>query len=242
MKKFTIAYFLSLSNLCMAEQSPSASDHTLVAVRPTTEEDRIKMKQTAEEMLEEESPSFSHTTQNHPLSKASHKKPRVKSSPNPFWYTHATTPKKHWLVQANAEGTLIELEDGSGWKLSQNHRVRNWQAGDSISITANHNIFSEYNYYVVNDSTGDYVAADLILGPIANGPHTHWMIGCDRANHHLYLENGSGWTINSSDDFIFDQWEINDTIIIGKNDSWFSSFDTLLINVNMNNSIRARSY
>ena len=114
--------------------------------------------------------------------------------------------------------------------------------GDPIAITPNHSFLSEYNYYVVNKATGSYVAADLILGPIAFGSYTHWIIGMDYTSGHVYLENGSTWTISSNDLFIFNDWAINDTIILGSNDSWFSCYDNLLINVNMNNYVRARKY
>ncbi|MCX6989461.1 MAG: hypothetical protein NTX49_00090, partial [Chlamydiae bacterium] len=77
---------------------------------------------------------------------------------------------------------------------------------------------------------------------IAFGSYTHWIIGMDYTSGHVYLENGSTWTISTNDLFIFNDWAINDTIILGSNDSWFSSYDSLLINVNMNNYVRARKY
>ena len=82
----------------------------------------------------------------------------------------------------------------------------------------------------------------ILFNPIAFGPYTHWIIGMDFRSGHVYLENGTTWTISSNDLFIFNEWAINDTIILGSNDSWFSNYDSLLINVNMNNFVRARNY
>jgi hypothetical protein len=55
------------------------------------------------------------------------------------------------------------------------------------------------------------------------------------------LEDNSSWKVADDDGFILEEWEANDTIIIGSNDSWFSAYDTILINVNMNNYVRAKS-
>ncbi len=148
----------------------------------------------------------------------------------------------HWLTSSSLYGDVVEIEDGSQWKISANdaYKVLYWHSGDPVKIIPNTSYFSHFNYYVVNQITGDYARANLFLGPIALGPYTHWIVAMDRTNRQLFLENGTSWYVSSSDDYIFGDWEINDTVIIGANPTWFTYYDSILINVNMNNF--ARSY
>ena len=149
---------------------------------------------------------------------------------------------RHWISAINSESRVVEIEDGSRWKLASPYYLGSWKNNDTLSITPNHNTSSQYNYYVVNKSTGGYTEANLILGPVAFGPLTHWAVGFDFAKNHVFLENDSCWQVQDTDAYIMQEWEPNDTIIIGSNDSWFSSYNSILINVNMNNYVRAKSY
>jgi len=243
----TLSCIFSLSSLSTAafcvETQESPTEHVSISIRPMNEENRRKMKDQREELPlletveaargEKELPNMQQPLGARPA-KMGHKKE--------YYYNNHSSNAIHWVIGASIDGTILELEDGSNWKLSPNYSVINWRVGDPIAITPNHSFLSEYNYYVVNKATGSYVAADLILGPIAFGSYTHWIIGMDYTSGHVYLENGSTWTISSNDLFIFNDWAINDTIILGSNDSWFSCYDNLLINVNMNNYVRARKY
>lgn len=243
--KITLSSLLSVSLLSSVAFCDESQDTPRVAVgeRPMNEDDRAKMKEQREESPVEESSEqkpdqrVSYERQNRHQARASRM-----GEKNEFFYSTTPTYAHHWLISAAYDGSIVELEDGSNWKLAPNYSVFSWKVGDPMVITPNHSWLSDYNYYVVNKFTGSYVAADLIVGPIAFGPYTHWVIGIDYTSGHVYLENGTTWTISSSDNFIFRDWAINDTIIIGANDSWFSSYDSILINVNMNNYVRARTY
>jgi len=154
----------------------------------------------------------------------------------------AARPEPHHFITAySSDARVLEIEDGSRWKLSSSHTLRYWRTNDTIAITPNHCTSSDYNYYLTNKSTGGYVEANLILGPVAFGPMTHWAMGFNLEKNQVSLEDNSSWKVADDDGFILEEWEANDTIIIGSNDSWFSTYDTILINVNMNNYVRAKS-
>jgi hypothetical protein len=241
--KLTLSSLLSVSlfsSFAFCDET-SVDVRVVVGERPMNDEDRTKMKEQREESPIEESTSQDQSNSQGHQNRYQAKAPRM-GEKKEFSYSSTSAYAHHWLVSATPDGSIAELEDGSNWKLAPNYSVFNWRVGDSMVITPNHSWLSDYNYYIINKFTGSYVAADLVLGPVAFGPYTHWIIGVDYAAGHVYLENGSTWTIPSNDGYVFKDWAINDTVIIGANDSWLSSYDCILINVNMNNYVRARTY
>lgn len=222
------------------ESQETSTQHVSVAERSMDEESRRLMKNQRDELPPEETyaPAHEERSAQHRQAARALKKGEKKE----FFFNNYQSMSPHWLINATYDGSVVELEDGSHWKLSPNYSVFSWKVGDPIVVTPNHSFFSEYNYYIVNKFTGSYVAADLIVGPLTFGPYTHWVIGIDYASGHVFLENGTTWTVSANDTFVFNDWAINDTVIIGSNDSWFSSYDTILINVNMNNYVRSKKY
>lgn len=150
----------------------------------------------------------------------------------------------HVLNTKAAYGYSIQLEDGSWWEISKSdaNKVLGWANGDPLAIIPNTSWFSSHTYYLTNRDKGTYVKANLSVGPVAYGDFTHWIGSVDLNTGHVFLDNGSCWCISSSDSKVFREWAPNDTIIIGYNDSWFSSYNYILINVNMNNYLRAKQY
>lgn len=135
-------------------------------------------------------------------------------------------------------GDSIELEDGSIWSVrgSDAYKTLNWLPSDLIVITPNHSWFSVYNFRLTNQNTGVSVESNLNLGPIYNGPFTHWIVSIDYYHDVVYLEDGSVWNMSYYDGSIVRKWVVNDTVIIGINDSWLSATrPNILINVNMLN-------
>lgn len=135
-------------------------------------------------------------------------------------------------------GDSIEFEDGSIWMVYNGdaYKTLNWLPTDLIVVTPNHSWFSAYNFRLTNQNTGASVEANLTLGPIYNGPHTHWIVAIDYYYDVVYLEDGTVWNMSYMDDSIVRKWLVNDTVIIGINDGWFSSSKpNILINVNMLN-------
>jgi hypothetical protein len=140
----------------------------------------------------------------------------------------------HRPISVTLNGDMVTLEDGSMWKvrIKDRYKTLDWLAGDSIIILPNHSWFSSYYYVLLNQNTGSEVRVNLTLGPIYNGIYTHWIVAIDYYNEEMCLEDGTIWSISGSDYSTMKKWLVNDTIIIGVNDSWFSSKPNILINVN----------
>ena len=118
-----------------------------------------------------------------------------------------------------------------------------WEVCVGAILTQNTNWFSYYDYKIINKADGSVVYANLSVGPIVEGEYTHWIVAIDYARGEIILEDYSHWKICTADDYVFDEWALNDTVIIGVNSGWYSSTsEFILINVNMNNYIRASQY
>lgn len=143
----------------------------------------------------------------------------------------------HRPYQIGIYGESIEFDDGSVWTVSprDSYITLNWLLSDLLVVTPNHSWISSYNYRITNQNTGTSVCVDLTLGPIYNAPYTHWIIGIDYYNNIVYLEDGTVWYMSLYDSCKIKNWIINDTVIIGINDSWLTTKPNILINVNMLN-------
>lgn len=175
---------------------------------------------------------------------------------NEFYPSHVEVGSKrfeeHTMIDVLLGGELVELEDGSQWKIPEDraHKTWFWRAGDPIAITPTWKWFSSYTYCITNKANGEYVEANLFRGPVTYGPSSHWLIGKDihskeewynqpvydeNSNiaytypvyqtvysYFLFLEDGSLWKIWSGDSDKFAQWLEKDTIIVGTNDSWWT--------------------
>lgn len=132
----------------------------------------------------------------------------------------------------------ISLEDGSLWVVppSDVYITLSWLPSDLLVITPNHSWFSAYNFKITNQNTGEAVLANLNLGPLYNGLYTRWIVAIDYYYNSVYLNDGSVWNMSSFDSDVVSKWLVNDTMIIGVNDGFFSySNPNILINVNMLN-------
>jgi hypothetical protein len=143
----------------------------------------------------------------------------------------------HYINSIHPNRDFIELEDGSKWKVDPDdiQEMYSWRMGDTLTITANHKWFSNYTYKLKNLYTDREVKVNPFVGPVAFGPYSHWIVAIDYPSQQLFLENGTSWHVASCNNEIFRNWAVNDTIILGVSYSWCSSFDSILINVNMNN-------
>lgn len=138
--------------------------------------------------------------------------------------------------------TVIALEDGSQWSASlyDADTLSNWRPNDWVTITRNSTTDAEYGYYLNNYTTGSSVAVNLEEGPTANGPSTYTVVGMDYNYGKVYLSNGTYWEVQQEDIAEIQDWEKKHTVIIGHNDGWFTSYKTLLINVNLKTAIFAK--
>jgi hypothetical protein len=156
----------------------------------------------------------------------------------------------HWLTWKSVDLRHIKIEDGSAWAIAPNdfYIVNGWRFDDPLFITPISNWFISEQYYIMNRSNNTYVKANLVDGPITFGPYSHWIQSVDPIEGHVILENQSIWCIDPQDIYILsdrrnsNEWAPNDHIIIVLHDSRFSDYDHVLINVNMDNRVRARPY
>lgn len=150
---------------------------------------------------------------------------------------------EHYIHGISYHGEQVELEDGSVWKVSccDRYKVSAWDSRDPITITQNTSWFSSYAYRLINQFTGSSVEANLFLGPVVNGLYTHYINWIDYSGA-VMLTDGSQWQISLRDLSTFRYWAYDDTIIIGTNSGWDGSCNAILINVTMNNFVRAHQY
>lgn len=209
--------------------SSTEGEHVPVGERRLSSEDYLKIQERRALLTEERDPNSS-------LAGIDDEELIVKKN---YYTSHPGV--FHHPIAITALGDYVTLDDGSGWQVKDKDRIKtlDWLAGDSIIILPNHAWFSSYYYVLHNQNTGNGVQVNLTMGPIYNGIYTHWIVAIDYYNKELCLEDGSVWSISGGDEGTMKKWLVNDTIIIGINDSWFSNKPNILINVNMLNNVAA---
>jgi hypothetical protein len=140
-------------------------------------------------------------------------------------------------------GDAVALEDDSRWVIrgKDQSKTLNWYTNDRLVITPNHDWFSSYDYRINNLTTGHTVRCNLVEAPSYNGIYTHWIVAIDYSKKKICLEDGSLWSVSMWDGSELKRMALEDTIIIGTNDSWFkSSKPNVLINVDTMEFVKAR--
>jgi hypothetical protein len=147
-------------------------------------------------------------------------------------------PRVHHLDSYSLCDNTIVLHDGSLWKVNSwdMYKVLNWASNDVLSLSCTESFFGE-KYILTNPVTGQSIHIDLLDGPVLFGPNSHWVVAIDHSLKRVYLENGSFWDVRFLDQNMLYQWAINDTVIVGDTNGWWS--DSVLINVNMNQHVYA---
>ncbi|MES2272711.1 MAG: hypothetical protein V4487_00765 [Chlamydiota bacterium] len=171
----------------------------------------------------------------------------------------------HWLAAVSALGDSVEIEDGSVWKINSydSFKALNWHGNEPLVITQNHRWFSSYNYRLINKNTGSTLEVNLFLGPVKNGEYTRYIVPSSPVisgdilvdidgnvlapfnpnSGLIMLSDNTHWELDPSDSSIYRDWAFNDAIIIGSNTGRHSDrYECILINVNMNNHVRAKQY
>ena len=153
---------------------------------------------------------------------------------------------QHSLYSTQTDGQMIEIDDGSIWKINYYHRntVRHWRSGDILEISQTYNTRGE-RFWITNKTLGSYVPAELSLSPIVDHPCAHQLSYVDRGVVSIMSASGleSRYVIDSRDVHLIANWQLNQLVIVGVNNiSWFGFFeksDVILINVDQNNYVRA---
>lgn len=245
LKKLSLVILASTCGMLMAANVHAAdettqSEHTSIGQRSESVEVRMAQLETRAKMAAlhpEEKKESANVNKNIAKSMLPNKKYNVAKS---LYYTSHPSAYQH-PVAISYFGESVELMDGSVWTVASSdaYKVTNWLTTDLLIITPNHSWFSNYGFRLTNQNTGDSVAVNLSLGPIApmyNSFYTHWIVGIDYYYNIIYLEDGSVWNMSGFDREIIDQWINGDVVIIGVNDGWLSSSNpNVLINVAMLN-------
>lgn len=252
----SLATLLLFNGALIADETTEATieSHASVRSREMDPVKREKMQaQRAEQAENQEAQEASDTTEL-PVQKANNK---LTSSQSQFMFAPTLmTPRQmtlaayafpincHWLVSISDTGRSLEIEDGSHWEISpaDMYVLRKWRREDNIVISANYSWLSSYDYYITNKSTNTYVHGNLIVGPLTHGPYSHWIVDIDHFGGHVFLENQMIWCVNPQDREYLKEWAVNDHIIFGRNDGWFTPYDHILINVAMDNCVRVKQY
>lgn len=150
----------------------------------------------------------------------------------------------HWMMKVSAFGDSLEIEDGSVWEINSKDgsTALKWKMKDPLTITQNSRWFSKHNYKVVNTTNSQSIEVNLKLGPYENGQYTYYITFMDRRKGEVGLTDGSNWEICKRDVATFRNWREGQAVIIGVNSGWESSYNILLINVNMNEFIRVKQF
>jgi hypothetical protein len=224
---------LALTAAAVSAEETSSEERVAVNTRPMSSEKRTLME--SKRAQGDEEPS---AEENQPLDKTD------LFSSSSFEIDFFYPLHFHWLCSVGQYGECVEMEDGSHWAIAADDvfTLNNWRSGDLLSITPYWGVDSRYAYYVSNKSNGSRARANLFVGPYASGPYTHRIVAIDRMKGQLFLENGSSWRVAPLDYYLFNDWAIDDTLIIGDNEAWLSSYTRILINVNINNHVRAKQF
>lgn len=249
--------YLTADEIAQESTETSIEGHIPVREREMDSEKREQMLRSRTAQSDEEMNEQAETQL--PVKNANH---RIRASQSPFMLAprQMTNPgvtlaaayggaytfpiNCHWLTSIADSARSFELEDGSHWEVApaDAYVLRNWRREDSLVITPNSSWLSSYDYYVTNKTNNSYVKANLFVGPMAFGPYSHWIVDVDYFGGHVYLENQMVWCVNPQDNYVLKDWAVNDHIIFGLYDSWFSPFNHILINVNMDNYVHVKQY
>ena len=166
--------------------------------------------------------------------------------------TSSYTPNLYHWIDSLPYDNVIKLEDGSEWtfNLADSFKVRSWRRGDTLVLSPKMHWFwgSDYSYCLMNKTLNSFVEVNPTdQGPVEYGTYSTWIVGIDYNNCQVHLVNGQGekstWVISNADLYLFKDWKLNDHVIIGDNDNWiwwFSPFNHVIFNVNMNHNVRVR--
>lgn len=174
-------------------------------------------------------------------------------------YGYSSTAKfpiaSHLVQDLDPKGTMLTIQDGSGWTISEKDQgiTKGWSISDPITITPNKLTFwdkvrgkkSNHKYRIVNLSKkhkNESVEATLSLAPFLHNPHTRRIHRLDKTTGEIVLHNGQVWKVDMKGPCapIVNEWEKDDLVISGTNDTWFSpSNPYILINVDSDNFVPA---
>jgi len=247
--KATYLFCLVASSVAFASQAED--EHIPVGQRIESHLERVSLKekrleapqekQETEEKLGNEALAGAETAQVTFVNSASDT--RFEGAKLPKSVAYYTTHQGIYRTPTSVtySGDFVYLDDGSSWSVCSYDRYKtlNWLTSDSIVIMPNSNVYSIYDFCLVNLNTGAMVQVNMYLGPLYAGVNTYWITGIDYVNDIVYLNDNSSWGISVFDSSTMSKWLLNDTVILGVNNDSSSIRPNILINVNVLNYARA---
>ncbi len=141
----------------------------------------------------------------------------------------------HKAVHISPFAETVTGQDGTVWSIAytDRYKVLGWLPSDVLVIVPNRSWFSSYDFYMINENTGESIDAYIMSGPKPAGQYTFQIIEIDYDNNIVRLDD-STWALSSDDETLVKQWKPDDFVIIGINDGWNSSIrPNILINVRL---------
>ena len=140
-------------------------------------------------------------------------------------------PEGYHLVAAKQiDGKLIELGDGSQFIIfpADAETVLQWETNTPVTISPNAYPYAGSDFFITNQRNGVSVYANFSNGPVIGHRLTNQIEHIDLHYGEIYLRDGRGnltcWQIEPQDLQYIAKWELQETVVIGVNDSWFSRF------------------
>ncbi len=158
----------------------------------------------------------------------------------------------HFVRETDSKGSIITIQDGSVWAVSENDRdiAKSWRVHDEITIKPNSLTLWQkltrkqkmHEYRLMNIATNQSVAVNMSSGPFKYNPNRRQISSIDAIRGEVYLSDNSLWKIELSDPArqLLRGWKKGHTLICGTNDTWFSlGSPFILISVDVDNWIPA---
>jgi hypothetical protein len=168
---------------------------------------------------------------------------------NQFYYS----PQTRFIYSKEVNGDCIILDDGSEWRIYNGQRVvrENWWKDDPIVVSPSQwPFFTGCRFYITNLRDGNWVHAEIINTPIANGPFTNVIIGIDSVYGKICLADGRGietfWEVHPEDISLIQGWKLYQHVFLGMSydpintKNVYYTFDSMLFNIEKNHFIKAR--
>jgi hypothetical protein len=169
--------------------------------------------------------------------------------------TYITTHEgvMHTVYSLSQFGDFVTLNDGLTWfvRPADRYKTGNFLVVTEYDYFLNTNfyyftdnililpgdLFSTYDYVLVNATTGERLEVDLVQ-PIPGQIVSTYTVMAVVGNT-VYLQDGSIWTVPASDQGMLYRWYPGDSLSIGINDGFFSGWTrNIIINVNLNEYVK----
>ena len=150
---------------------------------------------------------------------------------------------EHLLCGKNFEGRL-QLHDGSQFKMLTDEIekiMEEWDYYDRLTFSPNPHYLGGSDVYVINLTKDDFIHADYWIGPKTDQEdlYTTFVHHVDPSYGELSLINKNAktptetyWQVQKEDWKYLEQWQSDDTVVIGINNKGFlgSNYDYILVN------------